>query len=322
MIDAISSSAASGPMHRGAPGGLGGGGSVLAAWLLSLAFHMLGLGMMLLIVFPFAASPSTSEFPGVIAQVVGEVDAVPSTPMPPDTARTSAQTPGPATPARITPNTGTMGKAIGLPGTAPQTGQRPDLSIIGLGGGGGEGGQLGLSLDTGSGVEFFGVGGSAPGVRAIVYVVDRSGSMVDTFRHVQAELKRSISALRRSQKFHVIFFNAADPLENPPQRLVNAIESHRQEFFKFLEGVTPQGGTKPERALRRALALEPDILYLLSDGINFDPDLRQKLDEWNKDRKTRIYTIAYLDQGGRQVLETIAREHNGEYKFVSDDELP
>lgn len=146
--------------------------------------------------------------------------------------------------------------------------------------------------------------------------------MVDTFNHVRVELKRSISALRRSQKFHVVFFNSGEPLENPPERLVNAIDTNKEQFLTFLAGVTPGGGTKPERALRRALALEPDLLYLLSDGINFDPDLPRKLDDWNRGRKTKIYTIAYLDQGGREMLEGIARQHDGEFKFVSEDDLP
>jgi hypothetical protein len=152
------------------------------------------------------------------------------------------------------------------------------MSVNGIGPGGGEGGgdaaRYGLTVGGGGGSEFFGLGGSAPGVRSIVYVVDRSGSMVDTFNHVRAELKRSISALRRSQKFHVIFFNSGEPLESPPARLINAIDANKEEFFTFLAGVEPGGGTKPERALRQALALEPDLLYLLSDGINFD-DLPQ-----------------------------------------------
>ena len=68
--------------------------------------------------------------------------------------------------------------------------------------------------------------------------------------------------------------------------------------------------------------MEPDLLYLLSDGINFDPELPRKLDEWNRSRRTKIYSIAYLDQGGREMLEGIARQHGGEFKFVSEDDLP
>jgi uncharacterized protein with von Willebrand factor type A (vWA) domain len=146
--------------------------------------------------------------------------------------------------------------------------------------------------------------------------------MIDTFHYVQKELNRSISALRRSQQFHVIFFNSGPPLENPPQKLVHAVAAHRQQFFEFLQEVEPRGGTKPDPAMARALALKPDLIYLLSDGIDFDPEIITRLNEWNRDRRVRICTIAYLDPGGRQILERIAREHNGEFTFISEHNLP
>ncbi len=311
------------------------GAKVLTAWLISLTLHAGALGLMLLIVFPFSGQDRSAELPVVHAQVVGDIDAQgmdPTTAA--DSAATSTTTPS-SEMGRFTPNPTTTVGMAGSPSGTPDplaslrsggTTKTPGMSVIGIGPGGGEGGgdagRYGLTVGGGAGPEFFGLGGSAPGVRSIVYVVDRSASMIDTFSHVRAELKRSISALRRSQKFHVIFFNAVDPLENPPARLLNAIDANKEQFFSFLSSVAPEGGTKPERALRRALALEPDLLYLLSDGINFDPDLPRKLDEWNRSRRTRIYTIAYLDQGGREMLEGIAREHNGEFKFVSEDDLP
>ncbi len=310
------------------------GAKVLAAWLISLALHACALGAMLLIVFPFASHERSDELPVVRAQVVGDVDAVgvnlseTADPNPP--LRTTQLSES----GRFTPNPTTVVGPTGSPlGTTDPLAlvrggstKMPGMSVIGIGPGGGEGGgdaaRYGLTVGSGGGPEFFGLGGAAPGVRSIVYVVDRSGSMVDTFNHVRAELRRSISALRRSQKFHVVFFNSGEPLENLPERLVNAIDANKEQFFTFLAGVTPGGGTKPERALRRGLALEPDLLYLLSDGINFDPDLPRKLDDWNRARKTKIYTIAYLDQGGREMLEGIARQHGGEFKFVSEDDLP
>ena len=91
------------------------------------------------------------------------------------------------------------------------------------------------------------------------------------------------------------------------------------EFYK----VVPQGATKPRSALRRALALKPDILYLLSDGIVEARSLLvSELDQWNHDRLTRIFTIAYLDREGATLLEQIAREHNGEFRFVTEHDLP
>ena len=294
------------------------GRSVLLAWILSIGLHIGGLGATLLVVFPFVGTPK--ERPSAtFASVVGDVDAV--APPPPPIAELPKQSPTPdALDRLIRPDPARAAEAIEqLAGISTQ--KLPELSIIGIGAGGGDIARGGLTLGGGAGPEFFGLGATAPGVRTIVFVVDRSGSMVGTFAAVRAELKRSISALRRSQKFHVIFFNSSDPIENPPMRPVNAVDANKREFFGFLENVTPGGGTRPEQAMRRALALEPDLIYFLSDGL-FEVELLDRLDEWNRTRRTKIFTIAYLDQSGRKLLESIARQHGGEFRFVTEDELP
>ena len=296
------------------------GRGVAGAWVLSVLVHTVAFASMFLLVFPFSPNEEP-RLPVAHAQVIGEIDAVPTAAANVPDKKRQRDTPDPLA-KRFTPNRDAVALAKLV---QPRSLKAPEFSILGIRAGSVGALDLskyGLSAGGGAGPEFFGVGGSAPGVRSIVYVVDRSGSMVDTFLHVRAELKRSISALRRSQKFHVIFFNSGAPLENPPRRLVNAIDAHRRDFFKFLDNVAAGGGTRPELALRRALAMEPDLIYLLSDGISFDPDLPAKLDAWNRGRHTRIYTIAYLDQGGREILEGIAREHGGEFKFVSEYDLP
>lgn len=197
----------------------------------------------------------------------------------------------------------------------------PNLGIGSGGDGSGEGPGIG---DGGS---FFGAkatvgkGDGVRGARRIIYVVDRSGSMMETFQHLRNELKRSISALKRSQRFHVIFFAAGSPVENPPQKCVAAIEANKEEFFNFLDQVRPGGSTHPEEAMRKAIELEPELIYLLTDGL-FDVSLLTKLREWNRDAHVKISTIAYVSDEGRPVLEQIAREHEGEFKFISEHDLP
>ncbi|MFQ5412991.1 MAG: VWA domain-containing protein [Phycisphaerae bacterium] len=198
--------------------------------------------------------------------------------------------------------------------------QRPELSVIGIGVGGGDFSKLGLTVGSGSGPDFFGLGRSARGARRIVFVVDRSGSMAGTFELVRDELKRSVSALRRNQKFHVIFFSEG-AVENPPRRLVGAIKEQRDKLFAFVDDIMPQGGTHPETAMRRAFAVEPDLIYFLTDG-QFDDSLLVKLARWNKQRRVRIFTIAYFNPEGAELLEQIAREHDGEFKYVTDDDIP
>lgn len=281
--------------------------------MVSVAVHATLFFGMLVLVFPFAPGEK-EDLPVVFAEIVGSPEAASLVPSPlPDLTR-QIEVPDPRQ-MHLTPKESSELSKL-------TTMKKPELSIIGIGAGGGDFDKYRLPMDIGVSTEFFGLGSSARGARRIVYIVDRSGSMIDSFIYVQAELKRSVTALRRNQKFHVLFFNVGPPLENPPKRLVSAIEAHKVQFFEFLDEVVPRGDTKPARALHRALSLEPDLIYLLSDGIDFEPSLLRRLDEWNRDRRSRIYTIAYLDQTGGELLERIAREHNGEFKFVTEDDLP
>lgn len=317
------------------------------AWCFSLALHLVVLGVMIFVAFPEAPRGLDAEVTNVRALTSAELGPRYGSGVPPPTAQVPPRDPV-SEPPRTPPDdwipppmpasaAALSGLGVGLrsgPGSAgmtdadglPATGRSGGLPFIGLGGGGGVGGRgdlgaMGLSLGGGSGPQFFGVGGTAKDVEKIVYVVDRSGSMSDTFGYVRHELVRSITALRRTQRFHVIFFNSGVPLENPPKRLVSALEANRAEFFSFLETVTATGSTNPEKAMYLALSLNPDLVYFLSDGV-FDAAFADKLAEWNKDRKVKICTIAYLDREGSAVLERIARESSGEFRYVSENELP
>jgi len=307
-------------------------GGALAAWMLSLLLHVAAMGGMLLAVFPLAAVSDESPSHRIHVQLIGDIDATGTVPaqLPDLTAQSAPGAPGIPGGLHVAPGTlplpGVPGRSTGGSASAVDgIGQaRPDFTSLGLGQGQGgiDPSGTGLSIGGGAAPDFFGLGGSAPGAKSVVYVVDRSASMIGTFNHVRGELRRSITQLRRSQKFHVIFFNSREPIENLPQKLVNAIGAHKEQFFQFLDDIEPQGGTKPEKALQRAFSLEPDVLYLLSDGINFNPALIAKVREWNKDRKSKVFTIAYLDPTGRELLETLSREHGGDFKFVSEDDLP
>jgi hypothetical protein len=311
-IDIPGGLTSSSTVHAGSASMTLSGRALLLAWLISVALHAGSLAVMFLVVFPFTAR-EPGDLPLARLDVIGPVDATPYLPPPhPDLADPTAK-PDPLE-VRIAPDKVDRLSELSLA-------KKPELSIIGIGAGGGDFSEYGLTAGSGSGPEFFGLGSSARGARRIVYVVDRSGSMLDTFVHVQEELKRSINELRRSQKFHVIFFNTGEPLENPPKRPIAAIKAQKKKFFAFLDNVFPEGSTHPERAMRRALGTEPDLIYFLTDG-EFHPSLLPKLDNWNKDRRVRIFTIAFFDQAGAELLERIAREHGGDFKFVTEDDVP
>jgi hypothetical protein len=300
--------------HEGSAAPVLSGGRVLASWVFSVIAHAILFLVMLLT--PWLANIVEEQRPAPVAniQVVGDPEEVSyATFISPELRPESPGSPE-ADPA-IEPRQ--FDRLSDLT-------RRPDddLQIVGIGTGGGDFSQFGLRGGGESGPTFFGAGGAkAQGARRIVYVVDKSGSMTDTFAFVREELHRSITALRRSQKFHVIFFSSGSPVENPPHRPVSAIEAQKREFFSFLAGVTPGGSTHPEQSMRRAFESEPDIIFFLTDG-EFDPGLVQKLDGWNRGRRVRIFTIAYFNPHGAELLKTIAREHRGEFRFVTENDLP
>jgi len=298
--------------HEGSASPVLSGRTVIAIWVISILLHLGALAALAMVLFPFVPR-ERADVQSVHVEIVGD---------PESTSFAASATPTasmePASPNqpldRITPQ-----RFISMPDLSAPS--KTDVPIIGIGTGGGDFSRYGLSIGGGASPGFFGLGRSARGVKSIVYVVDRSGSMIDTFGHVQAELKRSISALRRSQRFHVIFFSSGPPLENPPKRLVPAIKAHKDQFFAFLDRVFTEGSTEPGPAMRRALAVEPDMIYFLTDGA-FNANLVEKLDRWNQNKAVRIFTIAYFDMGGASLLEEIARRNGGEFKFVSENDLP
>ena len=312
--DALASQRTGRWQHLGSASSTLSGRAVLAAWAVSVAIHIVLFFIMVALVFPFAPKEAPAPRPTAQADILGPISEskfVPNSTDQPIPSLTAVD----QQPKRYTPREFTKLADV-------SSFKKPELSIIGIGAGGGDAPNLGLAIGNAGGPEFFGLGSSSRGVRRIVYVVDRSGSMLDTFGYVQQELERSITALRRSQKFHVIFFSTGAPVENPPRRLVSGITAHKAEFFRFLQTVVASGGTEPGPALKRALDLEPDLVYLLSDGVDFDPGLMKNLDSWNKKRNVQIFTIAYLDRSGSELLELIAREHGGAFKYVTEHDLP
>mgnify|MGYP000271125818 FL=1 len=174
---------------------------------------------------------------------------------------------------------------------------------------------------------FFGTGGSA---RNIVYVVDRSGSMLDTFDAVRKEMIRSITRLSPAQRFHVIFFATGKPKENPPHRLVYATVENKRLAVNFLNRIIPEGQTDPIPALKRAFTVlkaargkkEGQLIYLLTDGEFPDNEkVLQEIRKLNARHTIHINTILHWHHSPNvmKVLKQIAQENGGVFKYVQPD---
>jgi hypothetical protein len=191
------------------------------------------------------------------------------------------------------------------------------LAVLGSGGGGNQYGGYGMGTGSGRGrfMQTEAISDEAP--HKIVYVVDRSGSMTDSLDFVKRELKRSIGTLSEADEFHVIFYSSGPPQEMPTRRLVAATDSNKKLAFEFIDNVVEGGETDPAKALERAFAVAPDLIYLLTDG-EFDKGMIGFVKQHNPTGKAAVNTICFIYRDGEEVLKAIAAQNGGLYKFVQE----
>lgn len=173
---------------------------------------------------------------------------------------------------------------------------------------------------------------SAQRVRRIVYVVDVSGPMASSLQFVLEEVARSVARLDPSQHMAVVLFregigDATDRgvLSMPAEpRLIPSSPANRAALAQFLSSVRPGGRSNPLAGLRTALALEPDVIFLLARGISrTGPDARwgegrdailAALDALNPPdsrgrRPVAIKTIQFIDDDPTGLMQAIAEIH-------------
>lgn len=211
-------------------------------------------------------------------------------------------------------------------------------TLIGVtGASGAKGTPFGANIGVGSGFKtsFFGSGGNA---RRIAFLVDASGSLIDTLPFVILELKRTIQKLSEKQAFTVIFFQGDSVIEVPPSGLKKATGETKTRVSEWIDpsqhNVHAGGKTNPLKAIQTALRYRPQLLFILSDNITgsgqyqINQDrLITEIERANKS-KTKINTIQFLYPdplsnvpGKRGTLELIAERTGGIYKFVDAREL-
>lgn len=182
-------------------------------------------------------------------------------------------------------------------------------------------------------VQFMGL--DAVAAKRIVYVVDASGSMLLHLSIVLEELERSLRTLHPKQEFGIVFFQQSDAIAVPPKNsLVSANARNISKAMNWVNTsgkVIPSGGSNPIRAMKKAMALHPDVIYLLSENITGagryevpaaelleSLDALNPIDSRNGRRRVQINCIAYLTQDPLQTMQRIAEIHGGNdgYTFI------
>ena len=169
------------------------------------------------------------------------------------------------------------------------------------------------------------------GGSSFVYVVDTSSSMSEGSRMglAKSQLKGSLRLLRPNQKFQVLFYNEAiTQMKLRRQALQDMYAATEVQVLlgaAEIDRVQPRAGTVHKAPLLRALDLQPDVIYFLTDGDN--PALSTNgpgsdLDEIRRKNhsRTRIHVIE-LGAGPKESrreswLQLLAHQSGGVYKYV------
>lgn len=164
--------------------------------------------------------------------------------------------------------------------------------------------------EEGKSADFFGV--DAEG-KSFVYVVDKSSSMMGgKFEAARQELMDSIDDLKPNQAFFVIFFDS-EYHPQPSKGILKATFKNKRNMKAWMMNAMSYGGTEPQAALKYALDLHPDAIFVLSDG-EFDPYVVSQVTDINKDFTIPIHTIGF--QSNARTLKDLANQNRGKYRFV------
>ena len=173
----------------------------------------------------------------------------------------------------------------------------------------------------------------------VVYVIDSSGSMIDTFRHVGECLVDSIDSLvtaKRTSRFAIMFYSHKPPLLFEGGALLAATKVNQAKAKKFIENIIPVGRTDVIPSLKLAFAVLRDAqpakeaalrgqtIVLLTDGIFPDNRAVMKLvgEESEKSPHVKIRTVLYGNKPpvAEAMMKEIAKLTGGIYRFCARED--
>jgi hypothetical protein len=160
--------------------------------------------------------------------------------------------------------------------------------------------------------------------RSFVFVIDRSQSMggdgVGGIAAVAHQLQARLASLSADQRFQVIAYNESITYFQG-RKLLAATPESQQALTRYVEKLAAYGPTEHERGLLAALALEPEVIFLFTDG--GDPHLKPgqlaSLRARAAEMPTSIHVIHFSrerEPAGDPFLRRLAEENRGTYWLV------
>ena len=189
-----------------------------------------------------------------------------------------------------------------------------EASREGINGGGQGKGKTSTNISATT--SFYGVRGT--GIR-FAFVCDVSGSMSGApFQRLMRELQESITRLPPYAQFYVVFFNDdVFPLywPEPVATMVPAVPANKARLLTWMGRVRPDGHTYAFEAINTAFNVQPDTIFLLTDGAFSDEvQVMEAFKSMGQQRLVSVHTVSI----GRSsvVLQQIAGMNRGLYREV------
>ncbi len=165
------------------------------------------------------------------------------------------------------------------------------------------------------------------GARRIVYLVDASGSLVDSFPRVLSELSFVIDNLEEGEAFTALFFGADGVTEVPPIGLKWADRQSKRDAKNWIDpengNVNAWGRGDLMQALKLATDYGADEVVILSDNLLGRKPSQETIDTLLEDiagitgdQVEKIHVIQFFTRDPKQVLKTIAERFNGSYSLI------
>lgn len=179
--------------------------------------------------------------------------------------------------------------------------------------------------------EVFGIQGEGS---RFVYVFDRSDSMNGfegkPLQRAQSELLKSLQSLGPTHQFQIIFYNDT-PLpyggfSGGSPKLLRGEPGLKNAAARFVQDISAVGGTNHIDALRMALAMNPDVVFFLTDADFPVPPIKEIENILSRATRgaTALHCIQFGDGsrlGRSGWIEQLAEQSGGQYRYIDVSRL-
>lgn len=197
----------------------------------------------------------------------------------------------------------------------------------------------GMLSEFGGGKGYTSLFGLAGEGQKFVYVFDRSQSMNSMFtlysenrvvrtitplHSAKQELNRSLDALTAASQFQIVFYNDAPRVfgeSHYHDQLYVATESNKHLAHDYVRQMKAQGFTNHLAALEEAFALDPDVIFLLTDGEAKDdlhPTVVRRIYKYCQRHHITINVVHFCNAPRPAcTLIPLAEKTGGQHLFIS-----